>query len=815
MFKPKKAMFLIQIMTIMAFGCSGPESDKPVLTAELPLHLEEHIKDARIDGAVEEDFGAPVEWHFDMTQLDWKPIVPLHPSIKDSHVTYGGDAIRITVSKPDNYFDPRHIWLGGIFTELPKWNQDRWHSILVSARTKDDIMLQLAFNLRKQLGTPPRRAPLALPSDACEIVKDGAVHTYMLKVGGFWPFPSGTLFEQLCISVLANEPASVDILSVKAIPKSALYAHAPVGLNTEVCSDAFRRTLFIHTPGKLEYRIKVPQAGRLDVGLGVLLEDNPVTFRIKAIPKGGKEKILLEEVCSDRHHWEQRSVNLSNLAGQTITLRLESEAERPGNVSLWAAPTLSGKSATEKPNIILYIIDGACADYMSVYGYNRRTTPNLERLAEEGAVFEHAYSNAIWTKISNPSFMTSQYNSILGGYTTDSSQVPDQAVTMAQLIHTMGYQTSVLTTNPYCGTLSGFDRGVDWLREKSMRENFTSSRELHKDFWEWRKAYPGEPYWVHFQTTDIHWPLKPAAPFAGLYLSPELRQRYYEWEGQVAKAAGVRRAPPVPRALTSEVFKKAGINRLEYFESARSLYDEGMAHNDAQIGKLVERIKRSGEWENTLFIVTSDHGTEHGIGLFDPMPPAWGPLFRSTRTHIPMIFIWPDHIASGLRLWQPVSLIDLLPTILDLAGIAVPEGLQGQSLAPLLRGEKGWQPRPVIIDEFYVNLKTNKVRGKIEVIDGRWGASWDIDHRSGETRSQSYMPGSPPPYPVMIYDIWEDPNCLNPLNKTRPDLVKKYTEFLEAKWKEHQELAKRFSGSADTPLTPEQMRTLRSLGYIR
>jgi arylsulfatase A-like enzyme len=160
-------------------------------------------------------------------------------------------------------------------------------------------------------------------------------------------------------------------------------------------------------------------------------------------------------------------------------------------------------------------------------------------------------------------------------------------------------------------------------------------------------------------------------------------------------------------------------------------------------------------------------------------------------------------------------MIDMLPTILDLAGLPVPVGLQGQSLAPLLLGEEGWHPRPVIFDEFYLDRETGNLMGKIEVIDGRWGASLDIDPRFGEKRPLDYPPGPPPPFPVLIYDIWEDPNCLVPLNETRPDLVKKYTEFLEAKWKEHQELAKRFSISADAPLTPEQVRTLRSLGYIR
>ena len=826
MLKTKNMVIFTLPIMLMAFSCSRPEPEQPVLTANVPLHLEEHIDDARIEGCeAREDLLTPVEWGFSELQQGWKPLVPLQPSFKPAQVTYPDGALRVTISEV-NRPPGLPVLMGCIYTDLPEWRPENWGSILISLRTEDEILgLRLAFNLRRKLGATPREQfPFVLFSDGCEVVKDGLVHTYMLQVGNSsWEL--GTVLEQLVVAVFAREPADVDILSVKAIPKEALYSDVPVGLSTEVCNNAYRRLLFSHTPGKIEYRVKLPKEGRLDVGLGVLRGDIPVTFKIAAIPIGGKEESLHEEVYSDKRHWAQRSVDLSDFGGQTITIRLETEAERAGTVSLWTAPTITGKRAANQPNIILYVIDGASADYMSIYGYNRRSTPNIERLAAEGAVFEHAYSNATWTKVSNPSFMTSQYISVLGGYKGDSSQLPSQATTMAQFMHDTGYQTGVFTTNSYCGTMSGLDQGVDWLREKGTTRNFASSRELHKDYWEWRKAYPGQPYWVHFQTTDLHWPWEPEAPFAGLFLSPESRLRYFKWEREVAKAAGLSYPIwPTPRLIPPDAFNKAGINYLEYFENARCLNDEAMAHNDYQLGKLVERLKDSGEWENTLLIIAADHGSWFGIGFYDPVPPLWGPRFRSYETHIPMIFIWPGHIAPGQRLRQPVSLIDMLPTVLDLADITAPEGLQGQSLAPLLLGEEGWQSRPVIFNEFYVDPETGDLMGKIEVIDGRWGASLDIDHRPEEKRPPDYrnVPaypfsrlGPPPPFPVLIYDVWEDPDCLVPLNEERPDLVEKYTEFLEAKWKEHQELAKRFLRSEDAPLTPEQLRTLRSLGYIR
>jgi membrane-anchored protein YejM (alkaline phosphatase superfamily) len=227
-----------------------------------------------------------------------------------------------------------------------------------------------------------------------------------------------------------------------------------------------------------------------------------VTFRIFASQKDEEEVALFEETYANQQEWGQRSVDLSSLAGKTVRIALEADAKRSSAVALWSAPTLTGKRSTKKPNIIFYIIDGAGVDHMSVYGYNRRTTPNLERLAAEGAIFEHAYSNSSWTRVSNPSFMTSLHHSVLGGFKSDSDPLPDQAVTMAQHLHRAGYQTAVFVSNPSAST--SLDRGVDALRDAGVEPHSKSSEDLHTDFWSWRSAYSSEPYWVHFQTTDVH-----------------------------------------------------------------------------------------------------------------------------------------------------------------------------------------------------------------------------------------------------------------------------------------------------------------------
>ncbi len=811
------ASLLTGLLTFLGAGC---QSGLAPLAGEVPLHLEEHLDAATIEGSeVAADVPKVVEWRFDEPQPDWKAVVPLQHSIRAARTRRTEGALRLFLTKANSFSRPNgtRVMRGGIYVDLPDWKREDWAYIVVRARTSDDIgAIRVGFNLRTQLGPALwQQRPLEFVGEYVVVISDGAVHSYLMRADwswGEWEEP----WRQLGIQVDARKPGSIDILSVSVIPKEANYANAPAGVSTEVRSQAYRRALYTHAPGSLEYKVRVPEAGRLDLGLGVLRADVPVTFRVTVRSDGGEAETLLEETYADKEHWAQRSLDLSSMAGKTVTLALAAEAESPGTVALWAAPTLSGARATDKPNVIFYIIDGGGADYMSVYGYNRRTTPNLERIAAEGAVFEHAYSNSTWTKTSTPSFMTSLHHSVLGGYKTDSDPLPEQAVTMAQHLHRAGYQTAVFTSNVYAGTMSSLDRGVDTLREAGAEPNSASSEELHEDFWNWREAYPGEPYWAHFQTTDVHWPWKPVAPFAGLFVNPDLRERFYEWERRLAKAAGLPGPGWVgPWRYPPEAFEKTGINRMAFFDVARSLYDEVMAHNDYQLGQMVERLKASGEWEHTLLIVAADHSNAHALGLVDPLPPRWGPNFRSMATRVPLIVVWPERIAPGQRFNPPVSMIDVLPTILDLTGLPAPEVMQGQSLAPLLLGKDGWEPRPVILDEFYVDWDTGELSGLIEVVDGRWGASLRIAPSKEEGEEQEAPPKRRRPVPLLVYDLWNDPYCLHSLHEERPDLVEKYTQFLEARWEAHQALAQRFTKSGATPLTPEQIRTLRSLGYVQ
>ena len=807
-------IFPATVLSLALVSCSGSPSGSTVLTADVPLHLEDHLDAATIEGSeIPTDVPEALEWRFDEPQPEWKPVG--YAESTPVRVTRLEDALRLDITEANYYTAatgtrPHDGW---IYVDLPDLRLEDWGYVSVRARAQPGVRsVGLNFNLTDQSDpsqtpdsgfTPAGGWPLRYDGDEAPLITDGLVHTYLLQVGSAedWDEP----WKQFGLRIFAGSqpgrvPTSIDILSVSLIPKEAAYADADVGVAHAFSGNIQRRELYTHAPARLEYRVRVPDGGRFDVGLGVVRDDVPVNFAITAQPLGGDAVTLLEETYSDSQRWAQRSLDLTRFEGEEVSLVLTATSDRPGTVARWVAPMLSGSRNTRKPNVILYVIDSAGADFMSVYGYNRRTTPYIAQLAAEGAVFENAYSNSSYTNPSTRSFVTSLHDSALRG--TGGRGLPEQAMTMAQHMRVGGYQTAMFTSNPNAG--SATDRGVDTYRDAYAGVNSASSVELHRDYWNWRSASPGEPYWAHFQTTDVHWPFRPAAPFVGLFISPELRETYYRWDSQLrsARSAG-------GSALGN--FDVAGVDRVAHAHAEQGLYDETMAHNDYQIGRLVERLKAAGEWEHTLLIVASDHGYPGASPRrLDPMPPVgeWA-LLRPHVTRIPLIVVWPERIAPGQRFSDPVSMIDLLPTILDLAGLPMPEIMQGQSLAPLLLGTDGWEPRPVILDDFDVDPQTGELRGLIEVIDGRWGASLEINPD----------PEGPPeerrPAPLLLYDLWNDPHALSSLHEERPDLVEHYTTFLEAQFAAHQLLAQQFTPSEESPLTPEQLRTLRSLGYIR
>ena len=812
----KRSSLLASLLlpSVLCLGCGGPAP----LTVDMPLHLEDHLDAATVVGSeVPAELLEPVEWRFDEPQPDWKPVERREPGIKPVQATRTEDALRLTLTEANR--GSRDNLHGGIYIDLPDWSREDWAYVEIRARTSDRMeSIRLGFNY-----TEEDPFDLGVPSF---LVTDGTIQTYRLPLNSpgmrLWEGP-WTHLAVLFASQTDEEAATLDILSIRVVPRRYEYRENAVSVHSPRLGGISRRAIVTYPPSRLEWRVRVPEGGRLDLASGLLDGASDVTFRVN-VTVDGDEVVVFEEASADASAWHLGSVDLGAYAGRTIGLTLETESEREGAVAFWGAPTVSGDRPPDEPNVIFYVIDGAGADWMSLYGYNRRTTPFLERLARDAVVFEHAYSNATSTPLSAPSYMTSLLFSAIMPYRSFFDRVPDGVTTMAEHFARNGWQTGVFTSNPHASSARGLDRNVDraGLAPIENATDATSSQYLQRAFWEWRDAWVGQPFWAHFQTTDVHEPFETVAPFAGLFLAPEMRERYFRWDE-------LELCNSYLRPLTNEreaSCAAAGGTEERFALAQQALYDEGMAHQDHQLERLVARLQAAGQYENTILVIASDHGYPAASHRVMPGMARGAPYIHPFATRVPLMFVWPGHIAGGRRIRTPVSMLDVLPTLLELVGLPQPDLKQGQSLAPLLLGqvaEAEWESRPVIVDVLVEDVASGQLMGNIEMIDGRWGASLCV-RPAGTTfvrRNHVYdaLVGcvqARRPERLLLYDLWEDPLLQRPVNAERPDLVEKYTALLEAQVEANAAIRKLVgAGGERVSLTPEQLQTLRTLGYIQ
>lgn len=824
----------ITLATLVWTGC-GTDGDSRRSGDTTLVHLADRLGSATIESAA-----APASarekrhWSFPDAAADWRPVSsPQIPWLATVATESIDDGLRLSLSQPS--MRQTMLYLGGIATDLDGLELGDWETVLVKARTSDRLGgIAVSHNADDQASLPSEMVFFFSTGDVPPVFSDGSEQTYALPILPREGESATTPLDSITILFGSAGAASVDVLSVSMVPRGAAFLD-DYGVRPVPKQGRTVNTLFAHAPAKLDYPIHIDDTTRFDFALGTTAGES-VTYRVSVGGESEEPQLLFEETVSDADAWSEHTVDLSQLAGRGRRLTLEAMSDREGAVALWGMPMVSRHQDGTGPNVIFYVIDGGGADLMSVYGYERRTTPYLEELAKEGAVFERAFSNSTWTQPSTVSFLTSLHHSVLGGLRRGihSTPVPAGAITMAEHMRAGGYQTMMLTSNPNSGRLIGTERGVDLTWDEGTEHHSTSSESLQDEFWGHRESFPGTPYWVHFQTTDVHEPNQPEPPFAGQWVTPEERTQLQQWDQRFFMAAGGAFGNTSVSGFYDLALETTGIDRQAYFGVRRGLYDETMTHQDHQLRELVEQLKSRGEWDNTLLVIGSDHGhpagtfARFGRGMVDPQPEPWeGALFDAYATRVPMIMIWPQKIQAGLRIDDPVSMIDVLPTILDLVGLPAPEVLQGRSLAPLLRGQ-ALDVRPVVLDEFRVHEESGEMLGNLEIIDGRWGASLEIGPHPGgpdASHGRHAVPvggrwGAVHPYfedvpRLLLYDLANDPFALEAVNDAHPDLVEHYERLLLEQWKAHQALALQFGEAGEVALSPEQLQQLRSLGYIQ
>jgi len=250
-----RAVGLLTTWYVVAIGtaCTDGTGQPPVLTADMPLHLEDHLDAAVVEGS-ELPVNPPdaVEWRFDEAQPDWKPIVDALATTAP-RLERTTDALSVAVAERTN-----GQFRGGVYVELPDWHEGEWTQVIVRARTSSNVRNIGIGRNQAELGPgEPLAAPLNRLLGGSPLVSDGLVHTYQIPLTA----PGrGIPWQRLGLWVQADEAGSLDILSVSVIPKGAEYAATARGVLPVSIRERIRRTLYTHA-GALQLPSAYPGGG--------------------------------------------------------------------------------------------------------------------------------------------------------------------------------------------------------------------------------------------------------------------------------------------------------------------------------------------------------------------------------------------------------------------------------------------------------------------------------------------------------------------------------------------------------------------------
>ena len=381
------------------------------------------------------------------------------------------------------------------------------------------------------------------------------------------------------------------------------------------------------------------------------------------------------------------------------------------------------------PNIVLISIDALRPDHLSCYGYHRNTSPNIDQLAREGTIFKNGFSQACSTIASHSSIFLSQYpwtHEVVGS----EKKMGKSSITLAEILKNQNYITAGFVGSAYISLTYGFDQGFDFFFD---RINTWRTIKFHKNnLFRWLEKVKDKKFFLFLHTYDVHSPYDPLMPYRAFYTGDYSDQR---------------------RLNKLVDYKLTALNLSpEEIEYLIALYDAGINYVDDEIGELVKKLKKHNIFNNSVIIITADHGERLGErrGRF-----GHGGEASRIVTHVPLIMKIPG-IGQGKVIEEIVESIDITPTILDILDISPPEGMQGKSILPLIKGSA---------------TETNFVAYTSE---GREKANLS---RAIRTKEWTYIMNHKGP--DELYDRINDPKEQNNILKKKPLIAQKLKEELE------------------------------------
>ena len=441
-------------------------------------------------------------------------------------------------------------------------------------------------------------------------------------------------------------------------------------------------------------------------------------------------------------------------------------------------PMGTGRAPAQGYNVILISIDSLRADHLGAYGYERRTSPAMDRLAHEGVLFRHTSSTTSWTLPAHMSILTGR--SLLGhGVVSDDRRLSDDVPTLAESMKRAGYVTGGIVSAPYLERRFGFDRGFDDYDDKTIEfEDYESSYagitapRLQETAAAWLRAHANDRFFLFLHYWDVHYDYDPGPPYDTMF-DPD-------YTGSVDG-----------RNFYFNPAVNAHMDKRD-LDHVIALYDGEIRLVDDHIAKLRSVLEGLGIADRTVVVVTADHGDEffehgrkgHHRTLYDEV------------LRVPLILFVPGVRPARQDIETEASVIDIAPTIAALVGAPPLDGAEGRDLSPLAFGAA-----PDYLRRTFAELYRRKSLNMQAAI--RFGPQKVIQHLNRRV--------------VEAYDTQRDPKerqSLPPRAGFVPARLSELRTWLDGRWAVFAGRIRR-QGVRSVEMDEKMRDRLRSLGYIQ
>ena len=809
---------MVPLVALMG-GCSAPEPE-PVT-----ISLVDGFSQATIENAIEAVAEPPrVEWTFD---TDPGPQAP-----ENLKPTFGWESLHgisgLTVRDGKLTGMARDRGVVVVAVPGPVDETDFFHALEIDLKVSEGGRLGVSFEggeeLERERVIDQTKKDIHMAFNTDLIVGEES-QTYTLT-GANASFSTSVPMSRIRFIVLRPsdaEQAEFEISSVRLISLKEHLAAIPSGIGWQGLSDVFRETVVARSPEEIIFDLKLPADPFLDLSVGTV-ENGAVTFVVEA-DAAGERSTLLKRTVTTPQTWYATPVELRELAGQQVRLSLKVEADVLGTIGFWGSPVVrnragqveqtessparqAGVGGDRKPpqGVILIIADTLRRDHLEFYGYQRETSPVLASLATDGALFLDNISQGTWTKVSVSSIMTSLYPATTG-IKDMPDRLPASVTTLAEAYRTAGYATFATSSVPFTGRLTNLHQGVEVLHERSslppVEPSSSKTARTYTDrLLDWIEIQQDVPFFAFLHVFDPHSPFEPYRPYESMFMTADEMAAF---RADLAKALEGEEDQFMVRQVlpTLEALEKAGIDVPTFIQREKDWYDASIRAMDVEIGRLMERLDQLGLAVNFVIAFMSDHGEEflehgkqfHGYNAYGEM------------LNVPLFFWGPSWVPSGVVVEETVQSIDVMPTLMEISRLPLPDAIQGQSLLSLLVDGNpttlGWTPRPAFAERAYAPEAFEDDEEPLDSI---------VIVSDGWKLIRNFMrPEGIPEYE--LFNHVEDPLNLVNVADQHPEIVERLKPILN-NWHEAA-LAARLDPESEADMSAEELQQLKALGYLQ